>query len=303
MSKPCIPYSWPAVMLLLVFPLLSAAEGAPSWWALIEQSKPDEQMQWAMYYEHGEGVEQDYRKAVQLYCKAAHKGHAPAQYQLGWLYANGRGVERDDDLAAAWFRLAAKQGDSYAQRMLARVETDNRRMRAKCVLPQIVESPDLQLVDRNSTGRGQIEAWVYELAPEYGLDPALVMAVITAESSFNPSAVSHKNARGLMQLIPATAERFGVSNPLDPLDNLRGGMAYLRWLLAYFQGDVKLALAGYNAGEGAVEKYKGIPPYQETQNYVAKIIGLYRRTMHPPVEQVVRPSTITVSMDAAHLKK
>jgi soluble lytic murein transglycosylase-like protein len=105
------------------------------------------------------------------------------------------------------------------------------------------------------------------------LDPELVLALIEAESNFNPRALSPKNAQGLMQLIPATAERFGVRDAWDPEQNLRGGMAYLRWLLARFKGNVQLALAGYNAGEGAVERHGGIPPYAETRAYVSHIIA------------------------------
>ena len=97
---------------------------------------------------------------------------------------------------------------------------------------------------------------------------------MATESNFNPLAVSPKNAQGLMQLIPSTASRFGVTNIKDPVENIKGGMAYLRWLLAYFEGDVALTLAAYNAGEGAVERYQGIPPYAETRHYVARILSM-----------------------------
>jgi soluble lytic murein transglycosylase-like protein len=99
----------------------------------------------------------------------------------------------------------------------------------------------------------------------------LVLAFIAVESNFDPNAQSPKNAQGLMQLIPDTAARFGVRNIKDPVQNLRGGMAYLRWLLAYFEGDINLAAAAYNAGERAVERYLGVPPYAETRLYVRKI--------------------------------
>jgi soluble lytic murein transglycosylase-like protein len=98
-----------------------------------------------------------------------------------------------------------------------------------------------------------------------------VLAVVEVESNFDPRARSHKNAQGLMQLIPATAERFGVDDVWDPEQNLRGGMSYLRWLLDHFDGDIKLALAGYNAGEQAVRRHRGIPPYAETRAYVERI--------------------------------
>jgi soluble lytic murein transglycosylase-like protein len=105
----------------------------------------------------------------------------------------------------------------------------------------------------------------------------LVIAVIQVESNFDPNALSPKNAQGLMQLIPETAERFGVKDVWDPEQNLRGGMAYLRWLLDYFRGDVRLALAGYNAGEGAVERHQGVPPFDETQDYVRKVTAILSR--------------------------
>ncbi len=119
------------------------------------------------------------------------------------------------------------------------------------------------------------------------------MALIAAESNFNTTALSPKNAQGLMQLIPATAARFGVKNAFNALDNLKGGLAYLRWLMAYFQGDVALVLAAYNAGEEAVERYRGIPPYRETRNYVKQITSVYRKASHPYQTQLVAPSSVT----------
>ncbi|MGZ5174521.1 MAG: lytic transglycosylase domain-containing protein, partial [Burkholderiales bacterium] len=100
-------------------------------------------------------------------------------------------------------------------------------------------------------------------------------------------------AQGLMQLIPATAARFGVKNAFNALDNLKGGLSYLRWLLAYFKGDVALVLAAYNAGEETVERYRGIPPYRETRDYVKQITSVYRKPNHPYLAQLVTPSTIT----------
>jgi soluble lytic murein transglycosylase-like protein len=106
----------------------------------------------------------------------------------------------------------------------------------------------------------------------YGVDPALIKAVIKTESNFDCSAVSNKGACGLMQLIPETASRFGVTDVFDPKANIYGGTQYLGWLMTYFKGDIKLVLAAYNAGEHAVEKYNNqIPPYKETINYVKKV--------------------------------
>ena len=107
----------------------------------------------------------------------------------------------------------------------------------------------------------------------YGIDPFLIKAIIKTESNFNPFALSKKGACGLMQLIPATAKRFGVSDIYDPRANIYGGTKYLNFLMDFFNGDLKLVLAGYNAGENAVVKYNNqIPPYKETKNYVKKVL-------------------------------
>lgn len=108
------------------------------------------------------------------------------------------------------------------------------------------------------------------------VSPALALAVIAVESAGRPRAVSHAGAQGLMQLIPATAERFGVRDAFDPSQNIRGGVAYLDWLIGHFDGDVVLALAGYNAGEGAVRRAGGVPPFAETRDYVPKVLAAWR---------------------------
>ncbi|MBS7456681.1 lytic transglycosylase domain-containing protein [Coralloluteibacterium stylophorae] len=121
-------------------------------------------------------------------------------------------------------------------------------------------------------------------ARAYGVDESLVRAVIHAESAFNPNALSHKGAQGLMQLMPPTASRFGVVDAFTPGDNIRGGVQYLAWLLKRFDGNIRLAAAGYNAGEGAVDRYGGVPPYAETQRYVERVAVLeerYRRSGAP----------------------
>jgi len=118
---------------------------------------------------------------------------------------------------------------------------------------------------------------IQRAASRHGLDPALLRAVIQAESSYDPFAVSYKGAIGLMQLMPNTAMRFGVWDPYDPEQNILGGARYLRELLGLFNSDVQLAVAAYNAGENNVIKYgMKIPPFQETQNYVNKVMSIYR---------------------------
>ena len=117
----------------------------------------------------------------------------------------------------------------------------------------------------------------------HGVEEALVRTIIHVESAYRPAARSHAGAQGLMQLMPATARRFGVSNSYDPEQNIEGGTRYLAWLLERYDGNVTLAAAAYNAGEGAVDKYGGVPPYSETRNYVLKVTSLlpyYRSLIH-----------------------
>jgi len=127
----------------------------------------------------------------------------------------------------------------------------------------------------------QLDTLVNPIAKSMGIDPQLVKAVIEVESSRNYRIVSKKGARGLMQLIPATAMRFGVQNSFDPRENIKGGVRYLKFLLGYFEGHVDHVLAAYNAGEYAVDKYGGIPPFKETRNYIRKIRKYYSPRKHP----------------------
>ncbi len=242
----------------------------------------------ARAFEHGEGVPRDGGKAAKLYCEAARLGDAEAQYSVGWMYANGRGVPRDDALAAYFFDLAARQGHSHAAGMLRFVGTELAG-KPECMNdPEDLEGSDV--IAAAPPERRKILELVSRLAPQYGVYPRLAMAVIRAESNFNPAAVSPKNAQGLMQLIPETSARFNVKKPFDPEENIRGGLAYLRWLLAYFKGDVALVAAAYNAGEGAVNRYRGIPPYEETRGYVKRIVELFRKDEHPFDPSVTEPS-------------
>ena len=147
-----------------------------------------------------------------------------------------------------------------------------------------------QLVSRHNANRGaargvrearpestpaHYDPYIREAARLYQIPEALVRAVIRVESNFDPRAVSHANAQGLMQLIPATAERMLVSDPFDARQNVLGGTRYLRVLANLFNGNLQLTLAAYNAGEGAVIRYRGIPPFEETQMYVTKVMQFY----------------------------
>jgi len=131
--------------------------------------------------------------------------------------------------------------------------------------------------DDSSERFSRYDEYIRQAATLYQIPEELVRAVIRVESDFDPRAVSPANARGLMQLIPETADRMMVTDSFDPRQNIFGGVRYLRVLANLFNGDIQLTIAAYNAGEGAVMRYGGIPPYQETQDYVVKVLGHYRQ--------------------------
>ncbi len=240
----------------------------------------------ALAYEHGEGVAKDPLKAAALYCDAARNGDAEAQFSLGWMYANGRSVPHDEGIAAALFSLAAEQGHPGARQALKFVAADKAPL-PDCmrpdepVAPAVIEEPPPDPFADLPAEKQKIADVVTALAPAYAVAPRLALAVISVESNFDPRAHSPKDARGLMQLIPDTAARFQVRNPFEIRDNIRGGLRYLRWLLSYYRGHVALAAAAYNAGEAVVDRYRGVPPYPETESYVQRVLALFGSDRHP----------------------
>jgi soluble lytic murein transglycosylase-like protein len=252
-----------------------------------------------------------YAQIVAKYCKAAKTGDVDAYYALAWMYENGKGVFADKNIAAQLYTKAAEQGHASAQQSLARFKdvaltsslptcllTDPPA--AKVIAPNaevaaVAANEHKAVSDKTAAlfySQRSIFKIVNKLAPKYKIDANLAMAFIAVESNFNVQATSPKNAQGLMQLIPETAERFGVKDAYKAEENIKGGLAYLRWLLAYYKGDIELVAAAYNAGEGTVDKYKGVPPYPETRMYVKKIANLYNNLKHPYQDNFVKGSRV-----------
>ena len=262
-------------------------------------------------------------KAANLYCEAARYGSAEGVYRLGMLYAFGRGVPQNRDYAANLFGIASTHGHFEAQKMLETiaVKTNDTPL---CVLEDVKpeRAPAKQYMvlknaEQDIQGTQKIDAyiaslpknkrWLVEMvetiADWHKVDAKLVLSIISAESNFKVSAASNKEAQGLMQLIPATAERFNVKNAFNASQNVKGGVKYLRWLLSYFRGDVALTVAAYNAGEGAVDKYHGVPPYAETENYVKKVMALYQSPRHDFDASITNASPTLKSLKEQPLKK
>lgn len=189
--------------------------------------------------------------------------------------------------AAMWLLSGtAAAADIYVYQAAdgSRLITDHPRMEAGYRLIKIYPENDVweqtgkrQRPAAFRPGPSSFDGLIRNTAGQLNIDPMLIKSVMHAESAFDPDAVSHKGASGLMQLMPATARRYGVSSIFDPRQNVMGGARYLRFLMDRFDGDLELALAGYNAGENAVDRSGGIPPYAETRHYVKKVLRLYRQ--------------------------
>lgn len=234
-------------------------------------------------------------KAANLYCQGAREGLIEAQYRLAMLFAFGQGVVQDRAVAASLLSLAAEQGHQEALNMLETIQYSSDKL-PDCVLknvappraptpPPVLQSginyagQPFESAEKVSAKLPKESRWlvgmIKQIATWHQVDPLLVLSIVNVESHFQTTAFSNANAMGLMQLIPATAERFNVKDAFDASQNVKGGVRYLRWLLKRYNGDIALVAAAYNAGEGAVDKYKGVPPYPETLDYVKKVLTHY----------------------------
>ena len=183
---------------------------------------------------------------------------------------------------AAGSAAAQYQVDNFDFPNAVRIQTPPKSAPQTKRLIQLTSMPLNPSLGGFTTGNSDVDNYIVESGKRNAVDPLLLYSIMHQESSFKPRAMSNKGARGLMQLIPSTASRFGVTNIWDPKQNIEGGARYMRFLLNLFNGDVRLALAGYNAGEGAVMKYGyQVPPYSETREYVRRIGNRYSLIRDP----------------------
>ena len=222
------------------------------------------------------------QKAIALYCVAASTGNPEGYFRIGRLLATGPASVRSAKLANSYLAMAMRLGNQQASRYY-NPRVGNAPMGDQCgvgmrggqgsyfALPSTPFNVEAYLA-RQSPGKQKLATMLRHAAKRHQVDVRLVLAIAIAESNLESRAVSAKNAQGVMQLIPETQQRFGVTQPFDPAQNIKGGVSYLKWLDRRFDGDWVLISAAYNAGEKAVERYGGIPPYDETREYVKRVL-------------------------------
>ena len=235
--------------------------------------------------EHGVGIRGNPRLAIELYCAAATMGSSEGFFRVGRMLAKGAPRLRNLPLANAYLALAARLGHREAS-LLHDPSVPNGRIDDICTdIDQQAGETNFDLdgyIAGLAAPKRKLAALIRKRAPHYDVDTRMALAIALAESNLDANAVSPKNAQGVMQLIPETQERFGVQKPFDPEQNIKGGLAYLRWLQNRFDGDLVLVAAAYNAGEGTVDRYGDVPPFPETQQYVQRVLefsGLNRKVL------------------------
>ena len=222
------------------------------------------------------------QKAIALYCVAASTGNPEGYFRIGRLLATGPASVRSAKMANSYLAMAMRLGNQQASRYY-NPRVGNAPMGDQCgvgmrggqgsyfALPSTPFNVEAYLA-RQSPGKQKLATMLRHAAKRHQVDVRLVLAIAIAESNLESRAVSAKNAQGVMQLIPETQQRFGVTQPFDPAQNIKGGVSYLKWLDRRFDGDWVLISAAYNADEKAVERYGGIPPYDETREYVKRVL-------------------------------
>jgi len=239
--------------------------------------------------EYGIGVRKNRLLALAFYCDAGTMGSPEGFFHVGRIFASGPRQLRNPALANAYLALAVRLGNrealKYYDPMVA-----NAPLRDDCGLHtggREFERFDIDgYLTRVASSRQKIALFIRSVARQYEVSPRLALAIAMAESNLDANAVSPRNAQGVMQLIPATQERFGVTKPFDVKHNVHGALAYLRWLHRRFGGDWRLIIAAYNSGEESVERYRGVPPFLETQQYVRRVLRLARGVANVQAPQV-----------------
>jgi soluble lytic murein transglycosylase-like protein len=203
---------------------------------------------------------------------------------FGWMTVFSTGAQLVGQTAPPSHMTVVVHPDLQTGRLIQAVVVQPREVAARVhePLPETVSNVAVPL-------SSNVVEMINQIATAYGVEGPLVHSVIRAESNYNAVAVSNKGAMGMMQLIPSTARRFGVQNPFDPKQNIEGGVRYLRFLLDYYKNDYKKAIAAYNAGEGAVDRYQGIPPYSETQAYVYQVAKNLRAARQAEAAKIKGP--------------
>ena len=225
--------------------------------------------------EHGVGIRKNTSLAIELYCDTGTMGSSEGFFRIGRMLVKAPPKQRNPRLANAYLALAARLGHRAAT-MLHDPRVENANIDEICSTRYgAAGQPRFDLegyIAALPLAKRNIAALIRKRAPQFGVDVRMALGIALAESNLDANAVSPKNAQGVMQLIPDTQERFGVQKPFDAEQNIKGGLSYLRWLQNRFVGNFKLVAAAYNAGEGNVERYGGVPPFPETQHYVRRVL-------------------------------
>lgn len=260
---------------VLMFAFLEASHATESPQLEDEAPRARALLEQAWSAESGQGYVADPRLALALYCHAGLSGSAEGYFRLGRLLIDGPTEMRDASKGRSYLALASQLGHERASALLDDAPAVALEIDDCAEFERTLEGTRFDM-RRYIAGLSASKQTIAEIirwdAAKLDVPAALALAIACAESNFDARAVSPKNAQGVMQLIPDTQKRFGVSQPFDPRQNVRGGVRYLKWLLRRFTGNLSHVAAAYNAGEGAVQRYQGIPPYAETRAYVRRVL-------------------------------